>query len=364
MKKHLLILILALSTLSAFAQITGIHATDARLCFHGRVLRTASDVTADWTGVYVHAHFLGNYLAVRLSDTGKNYYNLYIDREMTAEPDRIICTTGDTTVVLFTARRPKEHTVTLYKRTEGEQGRTTFHEFLVQGELLEAQPYKVRQIEFIGDSYTCGYGAENSTQHDHFTPQTETSAKTYAAIIARYFDADYRLIAHSGMGIARNYNSKFPDWYMPDRYEQIFDMDSTAAMRWTADTTIFRPQITVILLGGNDFSTGRQPEYDAFAHNYQRLLQTIKTNYGTSHPVVCCVKKGVPTLTEYVRQVVEQCHLPEVYFCPFYDGLFHDDERNLGADWHPNYEGHRKAAHVLIPYISTITGWELQDKKL
>jgi len=31
----------------------------------------------------------------------------------------------------------------------------------------------------------------------------------------------------------------------------------------------------------------------------------------------------------------------------------------MGADGHPNYNGHLKIAHNVIPYVSTITGWEL-----
>lgn len=362
MKKTLLIGWGLLCAFGAMAQITGIHANDARLVFVGRTRVDSSSVSADWTGIYVRIHFYGNYLAMRVSDTGRNYYNLYIDRDLSAEPDEVVTTHGDTTVVLFQARRAKEHTLTLYKRTEGEQGRTTFHEVLVQGELLEAAPLKERQIEFIGDSYTCGFGAENSGPYDPFTPQTETSAKTYASIIARYFDADYQLIAHSGMGIVRNYNSKFAGWYMPDRYTQTFDMDST--VRWSATQAAFRPQLTVIFLGGNDFSTGMQPNYEPFASNYIRLMQQVKSNYGDSHPILCCIKKGFPDLTDYVQRVVRECGLSNVSVCPFFPEVFADDATNLGAGWHPNYMGHRKAAHVLVPYVATITGWGLQDSKI
>ncbi len=362
MKKGWFIGCMLLLVCSSYAQITGVHAVDSRFVYVGRTLKDSTSVAVDWTGSYVRVRFWGNYLALRLTDTGTDYYNLYLDRPMTADPDRVLTLSGDTTVVLFSARRRAVHDLILYKRTEGEQGRTIFREFLVQGEILPAEPLKPRQIEFIGDSYTCGYGAENSTQHDHFTPQTETSAKTYAAIIARYFDADYTLIAHSGMGIARNYNSKFAGWYMPDRYEQTLDMDSAQATRWQVTHSDFRPQMTVIFLGGNDFSTGQQPTYEDFERNYNRLLNQIKANYGADHPVLCCTKKGRDDIFAYVQRVVQNCGLTNVSYCPLFNGLFHDDERNLGADNHLNYEAHRKVAHVLIPYVATMTGWELQDR--
>ena len=33
----------------------------------------------------------------------------------------------------------------------------------------------------------------------------------------------------------------------------------------------------------------------------------------------------------------------------------------MGANYHPNHHGHRKLAMSVIPYIATITGWELPD---
>ena len=62
-----------------------------------------------------------------------------------------------------------EHTVVLKKRTEGSEGRTTISEYITKaGELLQAEGLKERQFEVIGDSYTCGYGTENSIRTDPY----------------------------------------------------------------------------------------------------------------------------------------------------------------------------------------------------
>ena len=50
--------------------------------------------------------------------------------------------------------------------------------------------------------------------------------------MARYFNADQIVVAHSGMGIVRNYNSKFTDYCMPERYLQTFDSDKD--VNWDA----------------------------------------------------------------------------------------------------------------------------------
>ena len=125
------------------------------------------------------------------------------------------------------------------KRTEGEQGRTTISQFITKaGEIIQSEGLKERQFEVVGDSYTCGYGAEKSVKTDKFTPETENSNLTYAAIIARYFNADYYSISHSGMGIARNYSDKFIDVHMPDRYNRTFDEDDK--VKWCAADDAFR----------------------------------------------------------------------------------------------------------------------------
>lgn len=340
-------------------------ASDSRVVYVGRTQVNGSDVSFDWTATYVRIRFVGKELSLRMSDDiCKNYYNLYVDAPMSAEPDRIVATAADTTVVLCQFKKKGEHTVILQKRTEGEQGTTTFRELITDGELLQAEGLKARQIEFVGDSYTCGYGAEmNCVKTDPFTPETESSSRTYAAIVARYFDADYTAVAHSGMGIARNYNSKFANWYMPDRYLQTFDKDSTQANRWDAKACPFRPQITVVYLGTNDFSVGVQPHYSLFKQHYMQLLREIKANWGDAHPILCVCAKGDEYQGVYVQRVAQECGLQNVHYVVYEPTLLNDDSE-LGASWHPNYLGHQKIAHELIPHICTATGWLLQDRPI
>lgn len=335
-------------------------ASDSRVVYVGRTQVNADAVSFDWTGTYVRIRFVGKELSLHMSDNVcKDYFNLIVDGPISAEPDRILSTASDTTVLLCQFKKKGEHTVILQKRTEGEQGTATFHEFFTDGELLQAEPLKARQIEFVGDSYTCGYGAEmNCVKTDPFTAETESQARTYAAIVSRYFDADYTAVAHSGMGIARNYATKFPGWYMPDRYLQTFDKDSTLANRWDAKACPFRPQVTVIYLGTNDFSTGLQPHYELFKQNYYRLIREIKDNWGEDHPVLCVCAKGDEFQGIYVQRLVVECGMSNVHYVIYEPTLLNDDSE-LGASWHPNYLGHQKIAHELIPHISTVTGWLL-----
>lgn len=357
-----------------------IPAADSRVTFVGRTLVENGDVSFDWTGVYFRIAFTGKSLSMRASDikwdtttemaaTRHNYFNVWIDAPMSAEPHRIIEVASMDTIielidpVYLKNSKVKVHQVIVQKRTEGEQGKTIIHEFATdaKGQFLQAEPIRKRQLEFIGASYDCGYGVDDSSRLAKFTPETENASRSFPAIISRYFDADYVVVAHSGMGAARNYNSKFDGYHMPDRYLQTFDMDSAQDTRWNAAESDIRPALTLIYLGGNDFSVSLQPSYEKFRDGYYRLIRYIKDNYGEDHPVLCVSSKAHSTLLDYMRDMVKFCPMSNVHFMACCPSLHLSTDEDLGASMHPNYIGHQKFSYAYIPYVATITGWGLQD---
>lgn len=335
-------------------------ASDSRIEYTGRTLAEGSDVTYDWSGVYFRVKFNGPYLAMKCSDTQNCWFNLWIDKEMGPEADRkFMVGAKDTLVVLAEGLGKGEHEIILQKRTEGEQGRFTVHSFISEGEILQADGRKERHIEFIGDSYTCGYGTESGDKNDPFLAETENCNLTYAAICARYFGADFNLVSHSGQGIARNYDDYRPGYNMPDRYSQTFD-ESTEKV-WNASDAAYTPDVVVIYLCTNDFSTARQPHEDIFAGRYIELLKKIKANYGEDIPILCMASNVTPFSFDYIRMACMTSGLKNVYCLGLTKGV-HNYEDELGASWHPNYQGHIKVASCMIPYVSTLTGWSMEEK--
>ena len=376
MKKLLLSFTIILLAISASAEV--IPASDARLTFVGRTHMQGTSVAFDWTGVYCRIAFSGKSLTMRATDIKPDadpaaaakkhtYFNVWIDAPMSAEPHRIIEVAGNDSIYelidpqYLKNSKIKQHHVTIQKRTEGEQGKVIIHEFATdaKGSFLAAEPLRERQMEFIGASYDCGYGVEDTSRLAKFSPETENASRSFPAILARYFNADHMVIAHSGMGAARNYNSKFAGYHMPDRYLQTFDEDST--IRWSPEGTGMKPDISVIYLGGNDFSVSLQPSYTKFRDGYYRLIRSIKDYYGEDHPVLCVSSKSHSTLLDYMREMVNTCPMPNVHFLATLPALYLNTDEDLGANFHPNYIGHQKFAYAYIPYIATITGWGLQD---
>ena len=338
------ILLVAVLYSVSLASAERIEASDSRITWVGRAsFDYGGSVTFDWTGVYCRIRCTGDTLRLRIADTKRNYYNVYIDREMSDEPSQVIATMGDSIYTFSLCRCRKAHNITLQKRTEAEQGRTTIFYAETNGHFLQAEPLRARQIQFIGDSYTCGYGIEDTDSAAHFSPETENVCKSYASLIAHRLNADYEVIAHSGMGICRNYNSKYPGWTMPKRYNCWFDMDSTERYYGNSE---WHP-MTVILLGGNDFSCGVTPDYEQFSKAYFSLLNELPD----SMLVICCSKTKGTKLSRYVERVVLECNHPNAYFfaCDF--DAYTNHRRDLGADKHPNEKAHRRLAEQIYSYL-------------
>ena len=363
-----------LAVLAAFCDqgwCESVKGSDGRITYIGRVLESDGSVSFDWTGVYVKVRFQGNNLSLNVSDSHKNYFNVWLDKDMSELPDKVISTFGnDSTIVLFSPEeirslRGKDkkaqkspHQVILQKRTEGSQGKTTFKGFATDGIFLQADQPSGRVIEFIGDSYTCGYGTEASNT-ERFSPETENQNLTYACMTARYFGAEQIVLAHSGMGISRNYNGKNTDDNMVSRYLRAFD--SAEEPLWDAGKASLKPVMSVIYLGTNDFSTGMQPAQRVFVKNYILLLKEIKDNYGEDHPILCIAPKHDPLQETYIRSAIDSSGLSGIHFLALSNSV-HNSVSDMGADGHPNGSGHRKIAYSVIPVVSTIMGWEMRNE--
>lgn len=322
---------------------------------------TVSDgsVSYDWTGVFFETDITGGYLAIDVSEAGTSWHNLFIDGQWQQK----IKITGDKPQRLVLAQKLSKgtHRIRLQKCTEGQYGCTTIHQFILrQGGKMSPVERKERMIEIYGDSYTCGYGTESQKANDRFSIDTENCDKAYGCIIARYFDADYALTAHSGQGMVRDWGDpkQISDVNMSTRYTHVFDDHGNKEYTFTH----YRPQLVLINLGTNDFSPVAIPTDEQYVGAYLQMIKTIQDKYSgvkilcvTPHSASRYLQASLQLLAERVNG------MPNVYMANPLSGMV-TEERDMGADWHPNYQGQCKIAMALIPQISAIMGWELTDK--
>jgi len=351
-----LLIIPFLFSIDANAKST-IPASDARIHYCGRVFKDGEKVSFDWTGVRTTIEFYGTNLSLNYSDTKRNWINVWIDRTPDEKSD-IIMVLGGEEVVLAANLKDGPHKIIIEKRTEGEQGLLTYNNFTTDGKFLPARKPSKRLIEFIGDSYTCGYGTESKSNKEHFSPNTENCNLTYAAILGRTFDCEARFISHSGRGVVRNYGGYDKDLPMCDKYPQTFDCETSPKWKPSPGETI--PQLVVIYLGTNDFSCGENPTLDYWCEGYLKIIKQVKSYYGAQIPILCVAPKADPRLIDYVSEVINRCSYDNVHQMAIFPARS-DESTDLGADDHPNYKGHRKIALCMMPYIATLTGWNLPE---
>lgn len=312
-------------------------------------------VSYDWSGTYFTTVLHGGMLDAEMSCAGEAYFNVYVD----GRPHKVLhIAKGDSLVNIVEGLGKDAHTVTVQKRTEGAYGRVTVKRFILppSGVLETQREVPFRRIEFIGDSFTCGFGTEGRDRTDVFKTSTENCGLTYAAKIAGYFGADYTLIAHSGMGVVRNCNDsvRISAVTMEDRMLRTFDADT---LSWQPDVA---PDLVVINLCTNDFSSEPHPYRSEFVDGYCRIIRNIRRMYGPYVTVICyCPPNNVEPAAAYIKEVKRKMKDPLVHVVIPQPGLYNISS-DLGSAWHPNGRGHTKMAMSLIPYISTVMGWDVE----
>ncbi len=206
-----------------------------------------------WPGVYFEGRFKGPSVEV-VVDTGDDHLAVGIDGVRKAE-----LTKAGELHLLLDRLGPGEHVVRLDKLTESQTGSARFEGFFVgpQDGALPA-PSRPRRIEFIGDSHTVGYGVR-SASHDCTEQQvhdlTDTSL-AFGPILAARLDADYRIEAFSGRGVVRNYNGIAPGEPLPALFPRVIPGQDQPRV---APNDPWKPEVVVIGLGTNDFSTPLHP---------------------------------------------------------------------------------------------------------
>jgi len=206
-----------------------------------------------WPGVYFEGRFSGPSVEVAV-DTGVEHLAVSVDGVRKAE----LIKSGETRLTLDRLGLG-EHVVRVDKLTESQTGSARFEGFFVgkAGRALPAAT-RPRRIEFIGDSHTVGYGVRSASRdctEQQVHDLTDTSL-AFGPILAARLDADYRIEAFSGRGVVRNYNGLSPGEPLPALFPRLIPGQAEPRL---AVGDPWKPEIVVIGLGTNDFSTALHP---------------------------------------------------------------------------------------------------------
>jgi lysophospholipase L1-like esterase len=323
-----------------------------RTLFDARAHRYVSQ----WPGVYFEGGFYGKTVFVDLGP-GNKHLHILIDGALAADVAEPFAQ-----ALAITGLAEERHIIRVDIVNENQDAPKAFVGFSVpsDGKPLPIQS-RTRQIEFIGDSYTVGYGNISETHQctDAQIWDTTDTSQSFAAKIAAHLNADYQVNAISGRGLIRNYAG-----FAADPVPKVYPFTLFDKATLYNDPN-WRPQIIVIGLGANDFSTSlgagepwatRDALHADFEATYAAFIQTLRQRNPGAFIILLAPEGADGEIKSEVSKVYTQIkarHDEKVYFVSLPPlGL-------AGCNWHPTVADDDAIATKLTQLISTLpVSWQ------
>ena len=246
--------------------------------------------------------------------------------------------------------------LTVYKETEASNGSVIFSGLRAH-KIEKPTEEKRAKIEFIGDSITCGMGADTSEigcEEGEWYDQ-HTAFMAYGPRVARALEVDFEVICVSGMGMYRNWNDEdqpimsevYPYLYLNAEQGKRADFNKEDA-----------PQIVSIALGTNDLSLGdgtkQRSPFDAeeFKKNYIEFINDIFERYPETKIALVSSPMAGEEEGEELFRILNDIKT-ELADRPI--AVFGFEKMNVeGCTGHPSVEDQKEMADRLIPFFSQL----------
>lgn len=303
---------------------------------HGKVLCDDKSLSLVWSssGVSFCAEFGGDIYAelqfVGNADFSDSYTKIAVFIDEGKQPDKIIDMCDRKEYLLALGLPFGTHRITVLKINEKVRGTVKIFGIGFDGR-LEAPPELNRlNMEFLGDSLTAGSDLFARGDCDDDFVCAQDSTRSFASVAANILNADYSVIARSGI--------RTSDW------EWLVNLPEYLNER--------NPDIVVIGLGTNDQSQLekklRTPEQQITLVN--TMLQNVRKKYGNAK-ILWVYGLMLTALEDKYDRLISK---PVSEFAKL-DGntyFYMLPKNNDGNGGHASPEGHRKAGELLADYIS------------
>lgn len=338
------------NTFSAIATVCPADTSSIEL--YGRWLIEKTVARTSAPGASIQFAFKGSAIYAELE--GDAYWQVEIDGE--EQPS--LLTGSRQKYALAENLSSGKHQVTLSKKSETSNGEIRFYSLSTDenGEFSTPRKRPQRRLEFIGDSFTVGYGneAQNATDGDVFEKTNTT--KSFAYLLAQSLRADLQINAFSGRGLVQNYANHTPEWPAVKLYEHavpgIAEKDPKTPL-W--DFNQWHPHVIVLFLGINDFQ-GDFPHTPTavFDAAYSAFLDKLRSK----HP-------GVQFLLLSTKVWPRDDLIPRIdAITKAQKAKGHRDiehhvlaTENTALDGHPNLYSHQNMANQIRPIIARLGKW-------
>jgi lysophospholipase L1-like esterase len=231
---------------------------------------------------------------------------------------------------------------------------------------LAPPPRPSRQIEFIADSGSTGYGDLSTTvdcAEEEIAARSDAS-QSYAIVAAHALHADWQLNAMDGIGVVRNWHGIWRGTNYA-AYARL-TLQSDPASRYRASD--WRPQVAVVRIGANDFGSplgAEEPWTPAqldseFADGYRNLLEDLRGQLGPKGLIIVIQPaSGENPANQKVAEIVHS--LRSAGDQQLYELQFPKLELT-GCDFHPNLSDHRLMGATLVKFIEDHGGAEFHGR--
>jgi hypothetical protein len=307
-----------------------------------------------WPGIALKTRFEGNNIGIQINDS-RNSYNLYIDGVLNQK----IAPVNSKQEIWIENLANKEHTALLVKATESSNYSGEIGPFLIKkGKWLSSPSPSKRQIEFIGDSWTAALGNMSDVRECSYEESQSKSDVNFgfASLTAQKYSADWQINAYSGMGINRNWNGNDSAVNFRTYYPRTLQFDSVNIY----NNPQWNPQVYVIGLGINDFSTPINPGEkwteeslnQAYKNEFIAFIQKLRSKSPKAQIIITreylWPKDQVrPFVLEIVKTLRDQGDLN-------ISSVEYTDLELKGCLWHPNQKDHQKMSNALILAIDSL----------
>jgi lysophospholipase L1-like esterase len=233
----------------------------------------------------------------------------------------------------------------------------------IDGTWLGLPPKPDRQIEFIADSGTSGYGDLSTTVDcaEGEVASRSDAGQSYAIVAAHQLHADWQLNAMDGIGVVRNWHGIWKGTNYATYAGLTLQSDPASRYHDSA----WQPQVAVVRIGANDFGsplatgepwTAAQLETQ-FTDAYRKLLMGLREQLGPNGLIIVIqpalgdnpANQKVAAIVDSLRSAGDQ-RLYTLQFPPL---------ELTGCDSHPNLSDHRLMGATLVKFIEEHGGPDL-----
>jgi len=327
------------------APVALLEAGDPHFVYEGRFdTSNPTGPAVIWQASRIRLDFESDSIALKFDDVkGQVFFNAEVDGH-----SQILALheTGESRNPVFSGLGAGSHHLVLFKRSEAAAGTARFRGVTLGpgGHALEtARPnYRIR-LQFFGDSITAGACNEDGATDQWDDRSTHNNALSYGAFTAAAFDADYRNIAVSGMGIAIGWT----DVKANEMWDRLYPRKNSPK----ADLTSWTPDVVFVNLGENDdsFTTAKSlpfPSID-YTTGMIELVRSFRRAYPAAEIVILRGGMFGGAQSERLRIPWEEA----------VKTLENSDQRvshfifNHWAKLHPRVADHRAMADELIEWL-------------